>query len=511
MHSFRLGAPRARLALLTPLIVGVLPLQAVYAQAATDAPTLEQQLSEQDQRIKILERKLELQNEAATASAASTATVKAGPGGFSLASADGKNVFKLRGTFNLDGRYFKDFDPSFASSYASADGWQLRKIRPYFEGTLNGNFDFRFQPDFAGGKTVILDAYLAARLKPWAVITAGKFKAPVGLERLQTEQYNRFIELGFPSSLAPNRDVGLQFSGTLGSGTVNYAAAYTGGVIDGSSSDSNPSADADSDNRREWSARVFTQPFVNSSNYYLRGLGFGIAGSNGDKTGNAAISNSGTASATTAVVTTVTTNAWLPSYRSPGQVSFFSYRGDTATSITVNEASYANGTHSRLSPQAYYYIGSFGVLGEYITSKQAVRRITASSDTSVTLKNKAWQIAAAYLLTGEDESYGAAVVPNSNFAIGKPGIGAWEIAARYQKLDIDDAAFAGGAGSLADPTKSVSAATGYGLVLNWYLNQNVRWTLEYDQVDFTGGAGTTGNIVDRQAEKLYATRFAVAF
>jgi phosphate-selective porin OprO/OprP len=496
------------------LIGALTPLQGVFAQTADSGATTAQQLAEQDQRIKVLERKLELQAEADAAAAASTATVKAGPSGFSLNSADGKNVFKLRGTFNLDGRYFKDFDPAFASSYASADGWVLRKIRPYFEGTFNGNYDFRFQPDFAGGKTVILDAYIAGRLKPRAVVTAGKFKSPVGLERLQTETYNRFVELGFPSSLVPNRDIGLQFSGAVGGGALSYAAAYVGGVIDGNGAENNPTADSDTDNKREVAARIFAQPFINSGNYYLRGFGIGIGASTGTTLGNATTTSTGTNGTTTppttAVVTTVTTNTWLPSYRSPGQVGFFSYRGDTATSITVNEAVYANGTHSRLSPQAYYYFGSFGVLSEYAQTKQAVRHVTATTDTSATLKNKAWQVAAVYLITGEDESYGA-VVPQSNFAIGKPGSGAWELAARYQKLDIDDAAFTGGAASFADPTKSVTAATGYGVAVNWYLNQNVRWTLEYDQTSFKGGAGTAANITDRAAEKSYTTRFALAF
>jgi len=291
---------------------------------------------------------------------------------------------------------------------------------------------------------------------------------------------------------------------------VSYAAAYTGGVIDGNGSENNPTTDTDSDNKRDISARIFVQPFLNTSNFFLRGFGIGISGSSGKALGNATSTSTGTATATTAVATTVTTNAWLPSYRSPGQVTFFSYRGDTATSITVNEAAFANGTHSRLSPQAYYYYGSLGLLGEYAESKQAVRRVTATSDVQTTVKNKAWQVYAAYLLTGEDESYGA-VTPRSNFAIGQRGIGAWEIAARYQKLDIDDAVFDGGSASLANPATAVSAATGYSVALNWYLNQNVRWTLEYDQTNFTGGAGTATAIVDRQAEKLYATRFAITF
>lgn len=517
-------SPKAWTALgLTGLALSGLPLTAALSQTTPADGSLAQQLEAQDQRIKVLERKLELQNETATAAAASTATVKAGATGFSLNSADGKNVFKLRGTLNVDGRYFTSFDDTAnltnsvagTSAYNSADGFLLRKVRPYLEGTLNGIYDFRFQPEFGGGRSVILDSYIAARFKPWAVVTAGKFKNPVGLERLQTEQYNKFVELGFPSSLAPNRDIGLQFSGAVFNGAVNYAAGIFNGAIDGNSAESNPSPDTDSDNKREFAARIFVLPFSNLNNYYLRGLGVGIAGTSGTKRGNADISlGSGSAVSTpptTQVVTFVTTNTWLPSYRTAAQQTLFSYRGDNAVTLTANEATYADGKHTRLAPQAYYYYGSLGVLAEYTESKQEVSRHTSATATrSDTLKNTAWQVAASYFLTGEDAAYNSAT-PRNNFSIGQPGLGAWEIAARYQKLDIDDDAFTGGSASFANPATAVTAATGYSLAVNWYLNQNIRWTLEYDLTQFEGGAGTAAAVTDRKDEKVYVTRFGLGF
>jgi len=497
--------------------------------ALADDPSVAAQLENQVQRIKVLERKLELQDEANTASAATNATVKAGAGGFSLQSANGKNIFKLRGTLNIDGRYFSSFDDTAnltnnvagTSAYNSADGFLTRKIRPYFEGTLNGIYDFRFQPEFAGGRTIVLDTYIAARFKPWAVITVGKFKNPVGLERLQTEQYNKFIELGFPSSLVPNRDIGLQFSGAVANGVVNYALGIFNGAIDGNGAESNPTPDTDTDNKHEFAVRLFALPFSNSNNFYLRGLGIGIAATSGTKNGNADISTRGTAfSGTTQVVSFATTNTWLPSYRTAAQQTLFSYRGDNADTLTLNEASYAHGQQTRLMPQAYYYYGGLGVIAEYVESKQEVSRHTSATATrSDTVKNKAWQVAATYFFTGEEAAYNSAT-PRNNFAIGQEGIGAWEIAVRYQKLNIDDSAFAGtgtATDSFANPATAVSAATGYSLAVNWYLNQNVRWTLEYDRTQFQGGAGvaatSTANaiITDRKDESAIVTRFAVGF
>lgn len=511
--------PARRYSTVSPAIALLIaPISAVVAQQT--APSVAEQLEAQEQRIKVLERKLELTDEASAAAASSTPVVKASASGFSLSSADGKNVIKFRGTLNVDGRYFRDFDATAnlsnnvagTSAYNPADGFLIRKARPYLEGTLNGIFDWRLQPEFGGGKSVILDSFVAARFAPWAVVTAGKFKNPVGLERLQTEQYNKFVELGFPSSLVPNRDLGVQWSGAVFGGAVNYAVGLFNGVIDGNGSENNPSADSDSDNKHEAAARLFVLPFNSSDNYYLRGLGVGIAGSSGSKHGNADVSTRGTTfGSTTQIASFVSTNTWLPTYRTAAQQMLFSYRGDNADTLTLNEATYADGKHTRLAPQAYYYYGPLGVIAEYAKSTQEVsRHASATTDRHDTLHNTAWLIAASYFLTGEEASYNGST-PRNNFAVGKPGSGAWEIAARYQKLHIDDAAFAGGAASFANPATAASAATGYSLALSWYLTQSVRFTFEYDLTQFTGGAASGTNVIDRQDEQAYVTRFALAF
>jgi phosphate-selective porin OprO and OprP len=49
------------------------------------------------------------------------------------------------------------------------------------------------------------------------------------------------------------------------------------------------------------------------------------------------------------------------------------------------------------------------------------------------------------------------------------------------------------------------------VALNWYLNQNLRWILEYDQTRFTGGAGTGTAIANRATENAVLTRFSLVF
>jgi phosphate-selective porin OprO and OprP len=449
---------------------------------------LRDRLEAQEQKIRVLERKLELQDEATKAAVPNTPVVRASPQqGFRIQSADAANVLRVRGVLHFDGRYFPD-----DVTPETADTWIFRRVRPTLEGTLNGIYDFRFTPDFAGGRTFILDAFVAARLKPWAVVTAGKFKVPVGLERLVSATDLRFIERALPTSLVPNRDLGLQLGGDIAGGLVNYSVGYFNGVSDGASSDTNtPTPDAENDTKGDWAARVFFQPFVNSDNFALRNLGFGIAGTFVDSTGSA-------------------TTTLLPSYRTPGQQTFFSYRGTTAASGTTPavNGTFADGERLRWTPQAYYSVGSFGVLGEYVTVSQDVTRATPTAGLqSATLDHTAWHVQLAWFATGEDEQF-RGFTPGSVFSLDNRTWGAWELVARYHELDIDDGAFVGGANSFANPDNAASKASAWGVGVNWYLNQNCKWSVNYDVTSFEGGAPGGA---DRPDEKALFTRFALQF
>lgn len=471
---------------LTSMSLGMPLTAGAQSSDAEELRRLREQLEAQQQQLRVLERKIELNEEAAKAAAPTTPVVKAGPKGFSFGSPDNNNVVKLRGTLHFDGRRFiDDVTPE------TADTWILRRVRPTLEGTLNGIYDFRFTPDFASGKTIILDVFAAARFKPWFTVTAGKFKVPVGLERLQPANDIRFIERGFPTSLVPNRDLGVSLGGDIAGGVVNYSVGYYNGVTDGGSSDGNASPDVESDVKGDWAARVFFQPFLNSDSFALRGLGLGVAATYVDSSGSA-------------------TNTLLPGYRTPGQQSFFSYRATTAaagTTPAVN-GTFADGERLRVSPQAYYYLGSFGLLGEYVQVSQEVSRNTPTAGLrSDELKHDAWQVQLSWFLTGEEESF-KGFTPINTFSLESGTWGAWELVARYHQLDIDNDAFLGGGNSFANPASAASKATAWGVGVNWYLNQNVKWQLNYDVTRFDGGA--TGG-ADRDDEQAVFTRFAVGF
>jgi phosphate-selective porin OprO/OprP len=134
---------------------------------------------------------------------------------------------------------------------------------------------------------------------------------------------------------------------------------------------------------------------------------------------------------------------------------------------------------------------------EYVQSRTAV----ALGDVSDTIDNRAWQVAASWVLTGEDAGF-RGVTPTKPFdPWGNGGWGAFELVARTDSLDIDNDAFDLG---FASANSSVKRATGVGGGLNWYWNRNIKIMLDYYHTDFLKGQrGGTGN---RPAEDVVIGR-----
>nr|WP_295382098.1 porin [Pseudoxanthomonas sp.] len=421
-------------------------------------------LADLDQRLRVLERRLELQQEEQVAKAKDAPVIAINDKGASFKSAGGDYEIRLRGLVQGDGRFFLD-----DHAPAQNDTFLLRTARPTIEGSLGKLVGFRLTPEFAGDNASIVDAYVDLRFSPAYTLRVGKFTSPVGLERLQSSSALSAVERSLPSELAPNRDIGVQLQGEVADGRFSYALGVFNGTVDGRDAvTSNP------DNEFEYAGRVFFEPFRNDANA-LSGLGFGLGASIGDKRGAG--------------------NNFLPRYRTPGQVQFFAFRS------AVN----ADGEHFRLSPQAYYYRGRFGLLGEYIQSRQEVVVASgANAGRQDTLENTAWQATAQWVLTGEDAGYRGVVKPSRPFRPGEEGWGAFELIARYGALDIDDDAFP----LFADAAASARQARNWTLGLNWYLTSNLKLVFNYLDTTFKGGAT---NAADREDEKAIFSRLQVAF
>jgi len=450
-----------------------------YAQAGDatdDIETLKKQIQELDQKVRVLERNRELEKEAADAKKSDTPRLSAGQDGFSFSSADTNFVLRVGAHVQADGRFY------LGDHIPVNDTFLLRRVRPIFEGTVYKDFDYRLMLDFGAntsGPNTVQEAY--ANFHHWTELQlqVGKFKPPVGLERLQSDVNVRFIERGYPTGLVPNRDVGIELHGELFKGALNYQAGIFNGVADGGSGDVELA-----DDHKDYAARIFIRPLKNTGIDPLRGLGLGVAGTYGNQ------------------------NGALPKYVTPGQQTFFSYltlgSGNAFTNAT------AGGKHWRLVPQGYWYWGPFGVLGEYALSSQKVRldsKAGAAAPTTsafTTVRNDGWQVATSWVLTGEDNTF-QGVKPKRAFNISEGTWGAWEVAGRVGQLSVDDRLFPSYAAA-----GSASRASSWGAGINWYLNRNLRLALDYEQTQFKNGSNKPGTVTG-QDEKIIFSRVQVAF
>ena len=444
---------------LRPLARALLALSiaATAARAADDADltALRAQIKALEKKLLVLERKQELQDE----------RVAITDRGATLSSADGANSLRLRGLVQLYARQF------FHDAGITNNAFVLRRARLIYEGTLAKSYSFQLVSEFGGASPSILDANIGWTLSPTLQFKLGRFKSPVGLELLQSDAWTFFNERSIVTNLVPNRDLGVQASGDLLGGKLNYTVALLGGVADGASS-----TNSDFDNEKDVAGRLWATPFKDDVNSPLQGLSFGLSGSYGREKG---------ASGRTA------------GYRTDGQQVFYSY---LATTIT-------DGPSWRLSPQFDFRRGPFGLQGEYVVSAVNVRAAAGAKLTE--LRNKAWQVSAGYVVTGESSS-NAGVVPARNFNFTDGTWGAFEIVGRFASLEVDDDAFP----LYASPAASVAAASSVGFGLNWYLSKAVRFTFDYYQTNFDrapGAPAVSTNPVTRQDENSLITRFQLSF
>lgn len=240
------------------------------------------------------------------------------------------------------------------------------------------------------------------------------------------------------SDLLPLRYMGAQMGGEFFSDSITYALGYFNGSSDGSNGNFQWIAG------NEFAGRVFVHPFAKTSIAAIRNFGFGMAGSSSNQGGS------------------------IAGLKTVAQATFFKYSSNTL----------ANGRHDRISPQAYYYVGPFGLMGEYVLSSQDV----VNKKKTANIRNEAWEAAGSIVLTGEKNSYNG-IRPRNSFEPnrGLRHMGAVELALRFSQVRIDNNAFP----LFANPKTAAQRGQERGIGVNWYLNRFVKLTTAYEHTSFT--------------------------
>lgn len=390
--------------------------------------------------------------------------------GFKVATRDQAYSVQVGGLIQADsawygGQHSTDF----------SNGTELRRGRLSLTGTVMTDWDFRLETDFAGttqgGATntvTVQDAYVRyTGLRPVS-ITAGNFKPPFSLEALTRDTDGTFMERGLPFSLLNSRLLGAM----VATGGDDWTAA-TGFFGDG------VTAQNGDDEGYSATARVTFAPYLLPDEVIHVGLSGLVREVASKPAGNKRETVRLRAKPESNIISdNLTESASL----TDAQGQFFGRSGgrlvDTGN-IPGNVNYLAVG-----DAEAAFVYGPFSLQGEYsITNVDRDAGGTLSFDSF-------YMFGSVFLTPGDTRRYVGAkgnfdpVQPLRPFSLSSGGWGAWELAARFSGVDLNDENIQGG--DLEDVT----------LGLNWYPNRYFRLAANYVNVLSVHGGAHDGENID---------------
>jgi len=349
--------------------------------------------------------------------------------GLCFDSKDGAFRLKIGGRVQVDGAWF-DQDSDLVTQLEAAgsdepnwqDGFEIRKARLRLDGLLYEIVEFRVQYDFADSN--LKDAYVGLSALPFGSIRVGHFKEPFSLQRLTSSRHLTFMERGLTAAFEAARNTGVMLHNHIMDDRLTYAL----GVF----RDTDDFGSGSGDGKYNITGRLTGLPLYENDGRRLVHLGLGY------------------------------------SYRNPDEVVRLSMRPEAnlIPDPLADTDSFAADDVNILGVETALVCGPVSLQGEYVTAM-------VHSDSASDPDFFGYYIEASYFLTGEHRRYNTSsgvfdrIKPNRNFMGKEGGPGAWQIAARYSHIDLEDGAVNGG------KLNTVTAA------LNWYLNPNTRVMLNY--------------------------------
>lgn len=377
-----------------------------------------------------------------------------------ISTADGKFTFALRSVVQFDAAHTSVHpnNPPLTSANDIGSGTNFRRARLGFDGTAYGDWNFALWGEFGGtgGESPVLNqAYVEyAGFKPFGAehplrIRAGAWAAPAGLEDATSNTEGLFLERPAVAEMIRGLDAG---DGRTGVGIVQngdrwyFQGVYTGKLVGAASAPNNQ--------QRGFVTRVAINP-IHGLDYDVH-LGASIQG---------VIEPADTTAGP--VVTEALTLQERPELRV-----------DTlrlvSTGAIASNAMQAYGLEAGASWHNFYAAGEWFRIN--------VDRNSPGSTFDPQFGG--WYLQAAWTLTGERHAWSSVnggfrgIRPAKTFNRDKGDWGAFEIAARYSVLNLNDHA---GVLGVATPTGGIRGGEQdiWTVGLNWYPNSVVRFLLDY--------------------------------
>ncbi|HEY7006299.1 MAG TPA: porin [Sphingomicrobium sp.] len=377
-----------------------------------------------------------------------------------IADPSGNFTFKPRGVIEADAGFFNERE----GGYDYSDGTQFRRARLGFEGTALKWWNYRAEVDFAGNAVNITDFYLQYTKIPKTLLTVGQFKVPYGLEANNSDNYNTFLERGMFTNAFGNagaeRRIGVSVA-YAPKENINIAAALSGdneSISRGSGAA--PGESWGVNGRATWEPVFDTGKIIHLgiSGYYRSHLKSGDTPDAVRLNDRPNIRIDGGNIADSGVITNTRT---------------LKYGGVEAAGVF--------GPLTVAGEAGRLWLDRFGGDNEHFTGYYGY---------------------ATYMLTGETRPF-----KGGNFDrirpfhdVGNGGFGAFEVALRYDHLDLSDTPILARAGNEAS---SVTAG------LNWYFNPYAK--MMFNWVRFWGDNTPLDPVGDKTKGDAFATRLHLDF
>ena len=319
---------------------------------------------------------------------------------------------------------------------------ELRRAYIGFEGTIPGNFGYRVEADLANSSVELTDLYLTYKPSPKLTLTLGQHKPFQSMEDMTSDLYTSFMErAAFNAGFGFERRVGLSAA------YAGKAVVVQGGVFSDNAADLN----ADSNNSYSFDGRVVFMPRLAGGQ-----LHFG------------------------------------------GSVHVRTFN-DAQTSTRYRARPFVHTTDLRLINTGN--IGATGETGYGAELAYIAGRFHATAESSwMTAKRpgladptfNGGYAEVGYLLTDDTTAYKSGVYDRirPRNPLNKGGMGALQLNARYDWLDLNDAGIVGG-------RQQVAAAS-----LLWIPTDYVRFILNYGHLWLNDAAVAAGTSRDYSADSV---------
>lgn len=432
-----------------------------HAQAA-DAAAIQQELAAMRaqmqvmaQRIDTLEGQLTEARASAEAARSAVAAIPQQPAATASAkpateiswdgapklTASGGWSFKPRGRMQLDVAGV-NAPNSLVSRQKLGIGTEFRRAYIGFDGTIPGGFGYRVEADLANSGVDLTDVYLTYKASPQITITAGQHKPFQSMEDMTSDLFTSFMErAAFNSAFGFERRVGL-------------SATYTGKQVlvqAGVFADDAKSLNTDSNNSYSVDGRVVFMPKLGNAQLHLGA------------------------------------SAHYRDFNDWPNIAAYNARPFTHTTdlrlVSTPKIPATGETHYGL--EGAWVSGRFHATAE--SAWMTARRPGLADPTF-----NGGYAEVGYLLTNDVTAYknGAYDRIRPKTPLGKGGIGALQLNARYDWLDLNDAGVIGGRQQVA------------GVSLVWIPTDYTRFVVNYGHLWLDDAAVAAGNSRSYNADTL---------